>query len=82
MVKSKERVNRAQDRALERLDYVMDYYETPDFVEVTGRMGGDVITYRVFDDGRMYVMLEKYHQVVVRDNATRKEERFQNQRKR
>ena len=27
-------------------------------------------------------MLEKYHQVVVRDNATRKEERFQNQRKR
>lgn len=45
-------------------------------------MGGDVITYRVFDDGRMYVMLEKYHQVVVRDNATRKEERFQNQRKR
>ena len=61
MVKSKERVNRAQDRALERLDYVMDYYETPDFVEVTGRMGGDVITYRVFDDGRIYVpeMIER-----------------------
>ena len=77
MVKSKERVNRAQDRALESLDYVMDCYETPDFVEVTGRMGGDVITYRVFDDGRMYVMLEKYHQVVVRDNATRKEKRYQ-----
>ena len=38
-------------------------------------MGGDVITYRVFDDGRMYVMLEKYHQVVVRDNATRTEKR-------
>ena len=54
MVKSKERVNRAQDRALENLDYVMDCYETPDFVEVTGRMGGDVITYRVFDDGRIY----------------------------
>ena len=54
MVKSKERVNRAQDRALESLDYVMDCYETPDFVEVTGRMGGDVIAYRVFDDGRIY----------------------------
>ena len=54
MVKSKERVNRAQDRALESLDYVMDCYETSDFVEVTGRMGGDVITYRVFDDGRIY----------------------------
>ncbi len=55
MVRSKERVNRAQDRALESLDYVMNYYETPDFVEVTGSMGGDMITYRVFDDGRMYV---------------------------
>ena len=75
MAKNQERMNRAQDRALENLDYVMDCYETPDFVEVTGRMGGDVITYRVFDDGRMYVMLEKYHQVVVRDNATRKEKR-------
>jgi hypothetical protein len=37
----KERVNKAQDKALERLDYVIDYRETPDFVEVTGRMGGD-----------------------------------------
>jgi hypothetical protein len=37
----KERVNNAQDKALERLDYVIDYRETPDFVEVTGRMGGD-----------------------------------------
>ena len=56
IVRSKERMNQVQDdRALESLDYVMDCYETPDFVEVTGRMGGDVITYRVFDDGRMYV---------------------------
>ena len=54
-MRSKERMNRAQDRALESLDYVMDCYETPDFVEVTGSMGEDVITYRVFDDGRMYV---------------------------
>ena len=54
MVKSKERVNRAQDRALESLDYVKDCYETPDFVEVTGRLGGDLITYRVFGDGRIY----------------------------
>ena len=60
MVKSKERVNRAQDRALESLDYVMDCYETPDFVEVTGRMGGDVITYRVFDDGRIYAKQENH----------------------
>lgn len=36
------------------LDYVMDYHEAPDFVEVIGRIGGDVITYRVYDDGTMY----------------------------
>lgn len=24
------------------------------FVEVTGRMGGDVITYRIYDDGSVY----------------------------
>jgi hypothetical protein len=50
----KERVNKAQDIALERLDCVIDCRETPDFVEVTGRMGGDTITYRVYDDGSMY----------------------------
>ncbi|MXP78310.1 hypothetical protein GN277_24040 [Lachnospiraceae bacterium WCA-9-b2] len=54
-MRSKERMNQVQDRALESLDYVMDCYETSEFVEVTGSMGGDVITYRVFDDGSMYV---------------------------
>ena len=54
MARYKKRVSKAQDRALESLDYVMECHEAPDFVEVTGRMGGDVITYRVFDDGRIY----------------------------
>ena len=32
--------------ALERLDYIMDYFTTQDFVEVTGRMGGcDYLSY-------------------------------------
>ena len=42
------------DIALERLDYVVDYYIAPDFVEVTGKMGGDVITYRIYDDASVY----------------------------
>ena len=54
MAKNKDRVNKAKDIALESLDYVIDCLETPDFVEVTGRMGGDVITYRIYDDGRVY----------------------------
>lgn len=54
MARNKERVIKAQDRALESLDYVMECHETPDFVEVTGRVGGDVVTYRVYNDGTMY----------------------------
>ena len=51
---NKETVNRAQERALENLDYVMECQEAPDFVEVTGSIGGDVVTYRVYDNGDMY----------------------------
>lgn len=50
-----ERTDRAQEKALEYLDYIMECYEALDFVEVTGRVGGDVVTYRIYDDGRMYV---------------------------
>ena len=27
---------------------------TPDFVEIVGRVGGDIVTYRVYDDGSVY----------------------------
>lgn len=42
------------DFTLEQLDYIMDYYAALDFVEVTERVGGDVITYRIYDDGSVY----------------------------
>jgi hypothetical protein len=54
MSNNNDRIQKAQDRALESLDYVLDCQAAPDFVEVTGRMGGDIITYRIYDDGRMY----------------------------
>ena len=54
MRRNEARVKKAMELALERLDYIMDSHATPDFVEVTGRMGGDVITYRVYDDGSVY----------------------------
>ena len=50
----KERISKAQDRALESLDYILETIPTPDFVEIIGRMGGDTITYKVYDDGSMY----------------------------
>jgi len=52
--RQKDRVSKAQDRALERLDYILETIPTPDFVEIVGRMGGDTVTYRVYDDGSMY----------------------------
>ena len=48
------RVKKAMELALEHLDYIIDHRAAPDFVEVTGRMGGDVVTYRIYNDGSMY----------------------------
>ena len=52
----KDRISKAQDIALDEcgLDYVIDVAPTPDFVEVVGRKGGDVVTYRVMNDGQFY----------------------------
>lgn len=52
--RNEARVKKAMDIALERLDYIIDYEVTTDFVEIIGRMGGDVITYRIYDDGAVY----------------------------
>ena len=52
----KDRISKAQDIALDEggLDYVIDVTPTPDFVEVVGRKGGDVVPYRVMNDGQFY----------------------------
>ena len=49
-----ERVRNAQDKALERLDYIQETVPASDFVEIIGRVGGDTVTYRVYDDGSVY----------------------------
>ena len=49
-----ERVKKAQNKALESLDYILETIPEPDFVEIVGRMGGDMVTYRVYDDGSVY----------------------------
>ena len=49
-----ERVKNAQNKALEYLDYILETVSTPDFVEVVGRVGGDTVTYRVYNDGSIY----------------------------
>lgn len=49
-----ERVRKAQDKVLEHLDYILETIPTLDFVEIVGRVGGDTVTYRVYDDGSVY----------------------------
>ena len=49
-----ERIRKAQDKALERLDYILETVSDKDFVEIVGRVGGDTVTYRVYDDGSVY----------------------------
>ena len=51
---TKNRVRKAEDKALESLDYILETIPTPDFVEIVGRVGGDTVTYRVYDDGSVY----------------------------
>ena len=51
---TKKRIEKAQDKALESLDYILETIPTPDFVEIVGRVGGDTVTYRVYDDGSVY----------------------------
>ena len=49
-----ERIRKAQDKVRERLDYILETFPTPDFVEIVGRVGGDTVTYRVYNDGSIY----------------------------
>ena len=50
----RKKIEKAQNKALESLDYILETIPTPDFVEIVGRVGGDTVTYRVYDDGSMY----------------------------
>ena len=51
---TKKRIKKAQDMALEGLDYILETVPAMDFVEIVGRVGGDTVTYRIYDDGSMY----------------------------
>lgn len=50
----KDRVSRARDIALKSLDAILECYPEQNFVEIVGRAGGDTVTCRIYDDGRMY----------------------------
>lgn len=43
-----------QAKTLNSLDYFLETFPAPDFVEIVGRGGGDTVTYRIYNDGSMY----------------------------
>ena len=53
-MESKERIRNAEELVLERVEYLLETTEAPDFVECVGEIGGDTVTYRVYNDGSVY----------------------------
>lgn len=45
--------NKAQEFALDKFDYIIDIYNGIDFIEFVGSIGGDVLTYRYYANGRI-----------------------------
>lgn len=37
-----------------RLELILDEHKSPDFTEIIGKIGGDVLTFRVYKDGSVY----------------------------
>lgn len=57
MRKTSDRVKAACRKLLledECIEEIIEIHETPDFVQVHGKIGGDYVTFRVYDDGRIY----------------------------
>lgn len=56
--KPKKPVLSAQEKGIRevenRLEIIYDRHITPDFVEIKGEIGGDVLCYRVYKDGSIY----------------------------
>lgn len=49
-----KKIVKAKNKVLESLDYILESILVPDFVESVGRVGGDTVTYRVYNDGIVY----------------------------
>lgn len=51
-----QRINKAQNIILNErgVDYILNAVATPNFVEITASMGGDILCFRVYDDGSIY----------------------------
>lgn len=44
----------AYNEVCDTVDYILEEHRTPDFIEVIGKMGGDVLRFRIMRDGNVY----------------------------
>lgn len=49
-----KRLDNVRKRFLEHHDRILDMYDAGAFVEVTGTVGGDVVTYRYYNNGDVF----------------------------
>lgn len=50
----KSAFKKALDETRDRLEIIYDEYEAPDYVEIKGEIGGDMLCFRVCRDGSVY----------------------------
>lgn len=56
MRKTSGRVKAACKKLLQEddIEEIIETHETPDYVQIHGKIGGDYVTFRVYDDGHIY----------------------------
>ncbi len=47
------RIKQAKELVKDRVERIYDIYEEKDFIVIIGLIGGDLVEYRVYDDGRV-----------------------------
>lgn len=52
--RTNKRVEDAKRRFMECYDYILDVYDAGDFVEIVGRVGGDTVTLRYYNNGDVF----------------------------
>lgn len=50
---SNNRITKAKDLVKDRVERIYDIYEEENFIVIIGIIGGDLVEYRVYDDGRI-----------------------------
>ena len=51
---AESRIVKAEEIDLAGMDYILETVPTSDYVRIIGSTGGDICTYRIYDDGSVF----------------------------